>query len=240
MELKGQSAGCDNNQKMGLWDISSNSPLIRNDMLRSQYCFTPTLEGLKVYVLENIGKFARVRNLSNNAEYLVYRSDLQKTKEPKTPSEKNPSKINPKLKFVSNLDGGEVYEINGNPTTHIHISITPQYSLYFTIPKSAISSSFNEKITNQKNPKLQVGGKCSEAFVGVGEPDWYQLKIIELNDSKKFANIEISGLITKCSIGNPSTYRFENAPITISGKNYIELIRTHTPKEMSRVFKPLK
>ena len=241
MELNGKSAGCDNNQKMGLWDISSNSPLIRNDMLRSQYCFTPTLDGLKVYVLENIGKFARVRNLSNNAEYLVYRSDLRKVKEPKAaPTAKNAAGLNPKLKSVTNLIGGEVYEINGKPTTQINLAVNPGFSLYFTVPKFAIDSSFDERITNQQNPKLQVGGKCSEAHVGVGAPDWYQLKITELDNIKKIAKIEVSGSISKCSIDNPSSYSFTNSPIIISGKNYTELVRPHTTKEMTRVFKPFK
>ena len=241
MELKGKSAGCDNNQKMGLWDISSDSPLIRNDMLRSQYCFTPTLDGLKVYVVENIGKFARVRNLSNNAEYLVYRSDLRQAKEPKAaPAAKNATGLNPKLKSVTNLVGGEVYEINGKPTTQINLAVTPHFSLYLTVPKFAINSSFDEKITNQQNPKLQVGGKCSEASVGVGPPDWYQLKIVEINNIKKIARIEVSGSISKCSIDNPSSYTFTDSPITISGRNYTELVRPHTAKEMTRVFKPFK
>lgn len=241
MELKGQSAGCENNQKMGLWDISSGSPLIRNDMLRSGYCFAPTLDGLKVYVVENIGKFARVRNLSNGVEYLVYRSDLRNVREVKeVPVAKNAEGLNPRLKSVTNLVGGEVYEIDGKPTAQINLAVNQRFSLYFSIPKFAINESFNEKITNQKNPKLQVGGRCSGTPVGVGSPDWYQLRFVELDDSKKIAKIEVSGTISKCSIDNPSSYSFANSPITISGKNYTELVRPHTAKEMTRVFKPFK
>lgn len=241
MELRGKSAGCNDNQKMGLWDISSNSPLIRNDMLRSNYCFTPTLDGLKVQVVEHIGKFSRVRNLSNNAEYLVYRSDLRQVqKEAAAPVAKNATNLKPKLRSVTNLIEGEVYEINSQPTTQLNFIITPNFSLYFSIPKFAIDSSFDEKITNQQNPKLQVGGKCSGAYVGVGYPDWYRLRIIELDDIKKIAKIEISGMISKCSLSNPSSYSFSDSLITISGKNYTELIRPHTAKEMSRVFKPFK
>lgn len=242
MELRGNSAGCSDNQKMGLWDLSSNSPLIRNDMLRSSYCFTPTLEGLKVRVVENIGKFSRVRNLSNNAEYLVYRSDLRHVRKEKTePEAKSFIGLKPKLKSVTNLvEDGTVYEINGKPTAQINLVVTPEFSLYFSIPKIAISPSFDEKITNQKNPNLQVGGKCSGAYVGVGYPDWYRLKIIELDSVKNIAKIEVSGEISKCSLSNPSSYSFEDSLITISGKNFTELIRPHTAKEMSHVFKPFK
>jgi len=86
MQLRGKYAACDNNQKMNLWHISGNSPLIRDEMLQKDYCWK-TFEGLRVDVLQTIGEFARVQNLKEGAVYIVYRADLERIKaQPKNSS----------------------------------------------------------------------------------------------------------------------------------------------------------
>lgn len=243
MQLRGKFAGCQNNQKMGLWDLSADSPLIRNDMLRSNFCFFPTLEGLHVRVLEKIGKFARVENVGNRVMYLVYQNDLTKVIPIKAPEPtKVESSANTRLRLLSvkNTTEGEVYEINGQVTTHIHIQVAPQFQLDLTIPKAALREGFDETVKDQKNPNLQVGGKCGTEFVGVGPPDWYRVKITQLDRAKRIATLEISGSRERCSLSVPKSYQFADSKLILSDAKFDEMMRPHTTKELSKKFQPFK
>lgn len=243
MALRGKFAGCENNQKMGLWDLSADSPLIRNDMLRSNYCFFPTFEGLQVRVLERIGKFARVENVGNRSEYLVYQSDLAKIiplKPPEPTKAESTANTRMRLLSVKNTTQGEIYEINGQATVHIHIQAAPKFQLDLRIPKSALREGFDETVRNQKSPNLQIGGKCGVEYVGVGSPDWYRVKVTQLDRAKKIATFEISGSRARCSLDIPNSYQFSDSKLTLSGANFDELMRPHTAKELSKKFQPFK
>lgn len=236
--LRGKSAGCNDNHAMNLWDISGDSPLIRNDMLRKGYCFFPTFQGLHVRVIENIGKFSRVANVSNGASYLVYRSDITKVAAPQPI--KSASNLKLSLTSVKNSDNGSVYSGKGGPTVKISMQVAPKFYLDWYIPKSLVRQGYDETTRDSKDAGLQIGGNCSGAYVGVSAPEWYRLKIIELDNVRKTAVLEVSGFNKACSLDDHTTYYFENVKINISGRNVDELVRPHTAKELTQLFDPYK
>lgn len=241
MQLRGKYGACQNNQKMGLWDISGNSPLIRDDMVRSNYCWQ-TEPGIRVYVLDYVGKFARVTNKAGSAEYLVYRSDIEKVPaekaKPRDTSNRQIDRI--QLTSVRNTVQNEVYDIAGRPTVQINVKADDKLQLYFSIVKSEITEGFDVRIEDQRNPKMQVGGTCDGTSVGVGKPDFYQVKVTVIDQTKKRATLLISGRLNMCSLDSRHGYLINDAELVISGKNFTELMRPHTQKELAKRFVPFK
>jgi hypothetical protein len=242
MQLRGKNFACQNSQKMGLWDISGNSPLIRDEMMESNFCWR-TFQGQPVYLVGYVDKFAKVTNLLGKSYYLIYKNDLEKFNPPKPnpPRDSNSYEIS-KLSLVSikNTVENEVYEINNFPTVQINIRANSKLSFYFTITKNQIKEGFDQIIHDQKNNFMQFGGKCETVILGVGIPDFYSFKIVKIDTEKKIANIEISGSLEKCSINTNRGYKILNANLEIKGKNFDELMRPHTAKELSKKFQPFK
>lgn len=248
LQLRGKYGACWNNQKMGLWDLSSNSPLIRDDMLKSSYCWL-TAPGIRVVVIDNVGKFARVTNKEGSREYLVYRSDIEVvpteievvSAEKAKAIDKSDHRIDKiQLLSVRNTVQGEVYDIGGKPTVQIDIKVDSKLSLDFSIVKSEIVEGFDVKIENQKNSKMQVGGKCAGETVGVGGLDFYRVKVASLDSAKKRATFLISGKRNMCSLDLRHGYLLSDVALEISGKNFTEMMRPHTDKELAKRFVPFK
>jgi hypothetical protein len=241
VQLRGKYGACQNNQKMGLWDISGNSPLIRDDMVRSNYCWQ-TEPGIRVIMLDQVGKFVRVTNKTGSAEYLVYRADIEKVPtekaKPRDTSNRQIDKI--QLTSVRNTVQNEVYDIGGKPTVQINVKADDKLQLYFSIVKSEITEGFDVRVEDQSNPKMQVGGKCDGATVGVGKPDFYQVRVTGIDQIKKRATLLISGRLNMCSLDSRHGYLINDAELVISGKNFTEVMRPHTQKELAKRFVPFK
>lgn len=241
MQLRGKFGACQNNQKMGLWDISGDSPLIRDDMVKSNYCWR-TIPGIRVNIIEYIGKFARVTNKAGSVEYIVYNSDLEKVPAEKVRLRDDSDRQIDKIQLISvgNTVHNEVYEIDGRPTVQINVRIDQKLKLRFSIVKSEIAQGFSVRVENQQNPKMQVGGECDGAVVGVGKPDFYQVRVKDIDQEKKRATFLVSGRLNKCSLDSRHGYTINDAELVVAGKNFTELVRPHTKKELAKRFVPFK
>lgn len=242
LQLRGKFGACQNNQKMGLWDISGNSPLIRDDMVRSGFCWR-TVPGIRVQVLDYVGKFARVVNTAGSQEYIVYQSDLEKAPLEKQVFRDDTERVITKFESVSvknTLDTGEVYDIHSDPTAQLNIKVDKKLRLNFSIVKPLIAEGFDIRIDNQKGFAMQVGGKCDGVSVGVGKPDFYRLQIASLDAVNKKARLLVSGKMAKCSLDSPHGYALNDVEVLLTGKNFTEFVRPHTSKELSKKFVPFK
>jgi hypothetical protein len=242
LQLRGKYGACQNNQKMGLWDLSGNSPLIRDDMLRSNFCWL-TVPGIRVQVIAKVGKFARVVNTSGSQEYMVYQADLETVTAAKEIVRDTTDKASTKIQSVSvrnTIERGEVYDINGDPTVQVNIQVDKKLSLYFSIVKRLVAEGYDITIDNQKSPAMQVGGKCDGAVVGVGKPDFYRIQILSIDPGSKKAVLKMSGKMKKCSLDSPHGYEISDAEIILTGKNFTEFVRPHTKAELSKRFVPFK
>lgn len=242
LQLRGKFGACQNNQKMGLWDLSRTSPLIRDDMVRSNYCWL-TAPGMRVRVLDQVGKFARVVNVSGSQEYMVYQSDLEKVPAAKEDlrdaTDRNATKFQ-SFSVRNTIAGGEVYDIYGDPTVQLTVQVDKKLQLRFSIVKRMVAEGFDITIDNQKGPAMQVGGKCDGVEVGVGKPDFYRVKIASLDTVNKKALLLVSGKMAKCSLDSPHSYEINQAEVILTGKNFNEFVRPHTKTELSKRFVPFK
>lgn len=243
MQLRGKFAACRTNQQMSLWDISANNPLIRDDMLRSNYCWR-TPEGLAVYVIQYIGNFARVVHTNNEFEFLVYRRDLENYVPPPKPQQKTsqPDIELSKLSLISvkNTIDNEVYQIGQSPTVHIALRADSRMKIELTIAKDKIQEGFEVTIRDQKHPAMQFRGRCGTSFLGIDENDSWSLKITKLDRVKRIAKIEVSGYLGQCSLDFKVGYKINKSTVDITGGNFDQFVRAHTQKELAKKFSPFR
>lgn len=236
MELKGSDYACGDSRKMNLWDISQRSELIRYDILKKDYCWK-TVKGLRVNVLEHIGRFSHVRYVGDRIDFYMYRSDLrvpQKLREEERSVEMLIERRSVRFLKVQNSSIYGVSLIRNMPTASIELDAGGGLLIEFNIRKDKIEEHFNATATDQRGDALQVGGMCKGVVLGLREGDSFSLKVVAIDNVRKTAEFEVSGIWNKCGQSNTLSYRLLPSKFKIEGKNFNELVRPHTQKEMQK------
>jgi hypothetical protein len=235
--LKGEGYACRDSASMSIWDASGNSPLLRRDLIKSDKCWK-TVYGLRVEVLETIGKFVYVAHPSNGVSFYAYKSDVGKIDEKPTnttvASEKIVEKSAVKSVIILNSSEYGVVLINKKPTVEITIDLGGGFEVSYTIPKEYIKSGFEKTAVDQRNGFLQVGGKCKKSLIALRDGDHGQLKVLSVNQSGKVVEFQASGRWSRCDSSRSTTLSLTPTSFKVEGLKFDELMREHTPKELSK------
>lgn len=234
-ELKGKNHACRDASTMNLWHISGDSPLVRYEMTQKNYCWK-TVQGLRVREIGEAGQFVHVEYVSNSLSFFTYRSNLGPISIPKTPP---PEKIDVRksvlLRTVSNTTPYGVVLIGGKPTVEFVIDAGGGLVLDISIVKEKIQSGFEQRITSQYGNSMQVGGRCkNNGSLGLESSDHFQLKVLAVDHVKRYADFEVSGEWHKCDLTRGQSYKLQPSVVRIGGEKFIQLMRKHTDKEMSK------
>lgn len=234
LELRGKYYACKDAQTMNLWDISVGSPLIRYEMAQKEWCWKSP-GGLRANKIGKVGRFMHMQHLNNGMSFFIYANDVgpispslpEKTVPPKTLIQKSV-----RLLSVKNTSEFGVELKNGKPTVYIYLDAGDGLLVDFGIVKEKVGTGFEQRITSQSNPYLSFGGKCKKTTLSLSK-DWhFKIKITEVNIEKRFADLEVSGAWPTCSSDDNLSFELLPSKVRISGKQFDQLIRTHTPKEL--------
>lgn len=236
MELKGSNYACSNPSKMNLWDLSHDSELVRHEMLQKNYCWK-TMPRLRVSVVDHVGRFSHVQHLSNGIAFYVYRSDLRVPQKPHEERAKPEMMIERRavrfLKVVNTSEYG-VTLISNRPTVSVVVDAGGGLLVNFWIRKDKIELGFEATINNQMGDAVQVGGKCQGEILGLGSGDEFTVKVLTIDKVRKIAEFKVGGTWNKCNLAKVLSYRLLPSKFKIEGRNFDELVREHTAKEMQK------
>jgi len=241
MELKGNNYACGNASKMNLWDISRNSPLVRHEMLQKNYCWK-TASGLRVTVIEHVGQFSHIQYVGNGIAFYAYRSDLR-TAQPLREKKPVPEKIVERraVRFVKVKNTSEfgVFLLRNQPTVSILVDAGGGLVIDFNIRKDKLESGFETTIKNQRGDTVRVDGDCKGVSLGLDGDggDEFTVKVLMVDKIRRTAEFEISGIWNKCNHISALSYRLFPSKFKVEGRNFDELIREHTAKEMQKTFR---
>jgi hypothetical protein len=236
MELRGNNYACDNPSKMNLWDISRDSELVRHEMLQKNYCWK-TVPGLRVTVIDHVGRFSRVQHVGNGVAFYAYRSDLrtpQPPREEKALPEKMVERRAVRLVKIENTSEYGVTLIRNRPTVSVVVDAGGGLVVDFTIRKDKLESGFEATINNQRGDAVQVGGKCQGVILGLDSGDEFSVKVLAVDKVRRVAEFEIGGTWNKCNRASATSYRLLPSKFKVEGRSFDELIREHTAKEMQK------
>lgn len=236
MELKGSSYACDNPSKMNLWDLSRDSELVRHEMRQKNYCWK-TVPGLRVTVVDHVGRFSHVQHVSNGISFYVYRSDLrapQKPREERVVPEKMVERRGVRFMKVANTSEYGVTLIRNRPTVSVVLDAGGGLLVDFTIRKDKLEPGFEATINNQGGDAVQVGGKCQGVMLGLDSGDEFTVKVLAVDKVRKIAEFEVGGTWNMCNRTNALSYRLLSSKFKIEGRSFDELMREHTAKEMQK------
>ena len=193
MELKGSNYACSDNRKMNLWDISQRSELIRYEILQKDYCWK-TVRGLRVVILENIGRFSHVKYVGNRIDFYMYRSDLQvsqKSRQEEIPAEMMIERRAVRFLKVQNTSSHGVSLIRNMPTVSVKLDAGGGLLVDFNIRKDKLEGGFQVTAIDQRGDALQVGGMCKGVVLGLHEGDAFSLRVIVIDSVRKIAEFEV-------------------------------------------------
>jgi hypothetical protein len=236
MELRGNNYACDNPSKMNLWDISRDSELVRHAMLQKDYCWK-TIPGLRVTVIEHVGRFSHVQHAGNGVAFYAYRSDLrtpQPPREEKAVPEKMVERRAVRFVKVANTSEYGVTLIRNRPTVSVVVDAGGGLVVDFTIRKDKLESGFESTVSNQRGDAVQVGGKCQGVMLGLDSGDEFTVKVLAVDKARRIAEFEIGGTWNKCNRASALSYRLLPSKFKVEGRSFDELIREHTAKEMQK------
>lgn len=233
--IKENAYACTEARQMNLWDLSSSSPLIRHEMLSKNYCWR-AMPGMKVVLIERVGKFARVHFPAGNNDFFLYAEGIRKW----TVADSQPPAATPTLTRdvtglyrVENSSDFGVTLINKKPTVTIVVSAGPNLRTEFTVVKTAIRNGYKRRITNQRDSEFQSGGYLGKRSLGLGDGvDYAQIHFISVDPEKRLAEVEVEG---HWDIPGTEGVTLRPGRVKISGKNFTDLVRDHTVRELSRV-----
>lgn len=236
MELRGGNYACADPSRMNLWDISRESELVRHQMLQKDYCWK-SVPGLRITVVDHIGRFSHVQHVANGISFYVYRSDLrspQKAREVKVIPERMVDHRSVRFAKVENTSEYGVALIQNRPTVDVVVDAGGGLIVDFTIRKDKLQPGFETTINNQKGDAVQVSGKCESAILGLGSGDDFSVKVLTIDKARKIAEFEISGTWKRCNHVKALSHRILPSRFKIEGKSFDELMREHTEKEMQK------
>jgi hypothetical protein len=233
--LRGGHYACANASKLNLWDISGDSPLIRYQMTQNNYCWR-TMSGLGVRVIQRIGRFVHVE-YPGGIDFFVYASDIgpaPKLREKKVLAEKIIERRSVRLHSVENSGAYGVTLIHHMPTVSVTADAGAGLQVKLTIRKDKLQEGFQSEISNQEGEFMQLGGKCNDFPLGLGNGSKFSLKILALDRHTNVAEFEISGIWHRCDSTSRVAYQLLPSKFRLIGKNFEQLVRPHTPQEMMK------
>lgn len=235
--LQGKNYVCRNASYMQLWD-SASSQLVKHQMLLDENCWKP-MKGIHVEVLDRIGKFSRIQYAGNGIVAYAYSSDIAKVlPPPPEPAKTNIVRTLDKVKQVSSLtEDKEVMLMKGKPTVNLYLTPKGDSTLELTVVKDVLKSGFKIHAENQQNGSLQVSIRHKKDTRGFGSPDYVDFEVLERNDGKKYIDIRVAAYFNKFDRERNKDFELKPAILRISGKQYEEAIRPHTPKELANPFR---
>ena len=235
--LNGESYACRDTTTMSLWDSASNSPLLRRDLIKSDKCWR-TSYGIKVEVLEVIGKFVYVAHSGNGVSFYTYKSDVRKiTEKPANKTvaaEKVIDRSAIKSVYIENSSEYGVVLINKKPTVEMILDLGDGFEVSYTMPKEYIKAGFEKTVIDQRSGFFQVGGKCKKSPISLGDGDSGWLKVLSVNQSERVAEFQAAGRWGRCDSSRSITLNLKPTTFKVEGLKFDELMRAHTPKELSK------
>jgi len=236
MELKGSNYACGNPSQMNLWDLSRDSALVRHEMLQKDYCWK-AVQGLRVSVVDHVGRFSHVQHVSNGISFYVYRSELRmpsKHKEEKAAPEKMVERRSVRFVKVENTSAYGVTLIRNRPTVSVIVDAGGGLVVDFTIRKDKLELGFEATINDQRGDSVQVGGTCQGMILVLDSGDEFRVKVLTVDKVRKIAEFEVGGTWNKCDRANALSYRLMPSKFKIEGRSFDELVREHTAKELQK------
>jgi hypothetical protein len=238
--LQGKAHVCKSAAYMQLWDLAQD-PLTRHRLEKDESCWKP-MGGLRVVVVEWVGKFALIRYMSNGVGGYTYVSNLKKAPNADTASERAPDVVRTAgaLKAVNSLTPQrEVMLINGRPSVNLTITAGPDTEVELSIDKEILKTGFKATINRQKASGMTVSVRHRKQAHGLGSEDSLTFEVVERDDALKVLAVRLSGQWTNL-LGNDDrrfNLRLEPATIRITAQQFMETVRPHTNKELARPFK---
>jgi hypothetical protein len=234
--LQGKNYVCRNASYMQLWD-SATSQLVKHQILLDENCWKP-MKGIHVEVLDRIGKFSRIQYAGNGIVAYAYSSDIAKVVAP--PPEPAKTIIVSTLDKVRRVDSmtedKEVMLMKGKPTVTFFLT-SKDSALELNVVKDVLKTGFKIHAENQQNGSIQIMVRHKKESRGFGTPDYVDFEVIERNDAKKYIDIRVSGYFNKFDRERNKDFELKPATLHISGAQYTEAIRPHTPKELANPFR---
>lgn len=236
MELRGNNYACDNPSKMNLWDISRDSELVRHEMLQKNYCWK-TVPGLRVIVIDHVGRFARVQQVRNGVAFYAYNSDLKSPplqRAEKPVPERMVERRSVRFMKIENTSKYGVTLIRNRPTVSVVVDAGGGLVVDFTIRKDKLEPGFETTINNQSGDAVRLGGKCQDTILILDGGDEFTVKVLAVDKVRRIAEFEIGGTWNKCNHASALSYRLLPSKFKVEGRSFDELIREHTVKEMQK------
>lgn len=233
--IRNDSYACREATQMNLWDLSSGSPLIRHEMVQKNYCWK-VMSGLKVFLIERVGKFARVQFPTGAPAFFTYNSNIRTWKQADSqppPSTPGVFRSITGLYRVENASEYGVELIRKKPTVAIIVLAGSNLQLGFTVVKEVIRTGYTNRITNQRDSAFRAGGYLGKRPLGLGDGiDYAQIRFLLVDTKKRLAEIELEG---HWDLPGTNGVTLRPGRVKISGKQFDDLVRPHTASELSKV-----
>jgi len=235
--LRGKNYLCKDSSTMELWDLASHSELTRHRLLESESCWKP-MAGLRVEILQKVGRFVKVRYASNGIEAFAYANDIEAVKPTVTLEFSLVVRTADKIKAVNSLmKTNEVMLMDGRPTVNLYFSAGQDSEIDLTVPKELLKSGLNIRTSKQRKDGLEVSVRFKKKTGGLGSPDYVTFEVLERNDQQGYLDVRVGGYWNKLDRDKNMDLEIKPSTIRISGKMFLEATRPHTPKELERPFR---